>query len=228
MLGVISIYGPHSSGKTGLIERILERFGKWRILVLKKTHQEYLDTPGKDTHRLLERAWAVAAASKREWVLIRRNEGDLMRFIEDLRREMRPDLIIVEGFLEGVPSVAMPGDERGNPTLVYDGDDEAVFRLVEREILKKRVYDILPHLDCGECGEVNCEAFARAVIERGRKVSECKYHNPGATLSLTVNGQPVYLGPFVHELMENVLMGILRSLKAPKDIREFELRYRRR
>ena len=79
MLGVISIYGPHSSGKTGLIERILERFGRWKILVLKKTHLESLDIPGKDTHRLLGRTWAVAAASRREWVLIRRNEGDLMR-----------------------------------------------------------------------------------------------------------------------------------------------------
>ncbi len=227
-MGVISVYGPHSSGKTSLIERVLERFSQWKILVLKKTHLESLDTPGKDTYRLLELTSAVAAASGREWVLIRRRQGELVRFIEDLKKFVDPDLIIVEGFLEGVPSIAMPGDPRGSPTLVYEGDDEAVFELVRREILKKRVYDILPHLDCGECGEENCEAFAGAVVERGRKVSECKYHNPRATLSVTVNGQPVYLGPFVHSLMENVLFALLRSLKAPKEIEEFEIRYRAR
>lgn len=50
---VLQVIGPSDSGKTTLIERLLERLsGRLRVGTVKSIHHDVeLDTPGKDTHR---------------------------------------------------------------------------------------------------------------------------------------------------------------------------------
>ncbi|HEC87971.1 MAG TPA: molybdopterin-guanine dinucleotide biosynthesis protein B, partial [Thermoplasmata archaeon] len=48
---IIGIKGRHNSGKTSLIEKIIEKFKHYRIVVVKTSEHETIDVEKSDTNR---------------------------------------------------------------------------------------------------------------------------------------------------------------------------------
>ena len=99
---VFCVSGYSDSGKTGLIEKLINEFIKdgWSVGVIKHDgHDCYTDTPGSDTDRYIK-AGAVSAAvfSGRRYMQHYIEECDVSMLIEGMgRMKAPPDAVIIEG-----------------------------------------------------------------------------------------------------------------------------------
>jgi molybdopterin-guanine dinucleotide biosynthesis protein MobB len=104
MVKAISIVGPSGTGKTELICRLLDWFGRrgLRVAVLKHTHHQELGDRGKDTWRFRQAGARVTALAAPGLLQINRGfSGEPP--ISDILAALSPgaDLILVEGYKSG-------------------------------------------------------------------------------------------------------------------------------
>lgn len=128
---VIAVIGRAKSGKTTLVERLIEIFaGKgMRVAVIKHMHHEFdFDVPGKDTYRHKKAgASTVISASPSRIGMVK----DVSReySVEDIvsRYVSDADIVIVEGFKQSrVPKIEVYSRESGESPLCTLGDDSIV------------------------------------------------------------------------------------------------------
>jgi len=82
-----------------------------------------------------------------------------------------------------------------------------------REILK--ILDSLPKINCKNCGYQTCERMAIAIYKKEAKLDDCDIlHNKEKTkIKIEVSGEELPLNPFVSNMVYEVTMSMLRSLK---------------
>lgn len=113
---VVGFVGPSGVGKTTLLERLVEAFGRRGLAVAVVKHASHgflADRPGKDSYRLYEAgAEAVALISREQVATFTRAEGrgakevSLAAALEGL--PSRLDVVLAEGFSwESVPHVVL-------------------------------------------------------------------------------------------------------------------------
>lgn len=56
---------------------------------------------------------------------------------------------------------------------------------VKSDPLKDRIYEALPHINCGACGYSGCEAYAEAVADKGEKTGLCRPGGKAAADSIS-------------------------------------------
>lgn len=99
---VVGIVGLKNSGKTHLIERLIEYFARQRLSVSTIKHTHHLgvdvDTPGTDSYRhAAAGATEVVVAADHGWTLLRRGEPSAT--LRQLLAELQPvDWVLVEGY----------------------------------------------------------------------------------------------------------------------------------
>jgi hypothetical protein len=89
-------------------------------------------------------------------------------------------------------------------------DDEIASRLgamVVEDLVKR-----LPGIDCGRCGYPSCKAMVKAILDGKTTLDSCKAMEE-KDVSLIVDGIPIPLSGFPRELIRNVVVGMVRSLK---------------
>lgn len=221
----VNIVGFKNTGKTTLCVGIIRELAALGIPAasLKFTHQAGLDKSSTDTAKLLEVSPAVAAIGEAESAVFWRERRHFMDLVPLLGQEM----LVVEGGkpigVMGRVVIARDADEArrlgagqgGLAFAVYgpEGVDGVpavndVRRLAE--IVAERSF-LLPGLDCGGCGRDDCRQLAAEIVSGSASPADCTA--VGGELSITVNGAPLALNPFVGRILQAGIEAMLGQLK---------------
>ena len=100
---VFGIIGWKNSGKTGLMERLVDEISSrgFTISTIKHAHHTFdIDQKGKDSFRhRLAGAQEVLLSSQKRWALIHELRNELEPSLKSLLRKLSPvDLVLVEGY----------------------------------------------------------------------------------------------------------------------------------
>jgi len=246
MSKVIAIVGYKESGKTSLIEALLEelRGRGLRVGVIKHTTRRYpVDTPGKDTWRYMEAgARASALLTPMDTALFLRRTLELDEVIHILQPL---DLVVLEGFkdLDRVPRIILARD-RSEVERLRNGLEVAVTGKIAKsnigelgvpiidpgavgalaEIMENKAIPLLPGLNCRKCGYPSCKELARAILTRKAKVSNC-VNLPSRDVHIVLDGRPLRINPFVGRILRNVVMGVLSTLKGVETPESVEVKF---
>jgi molybdopterin-guanine dinucleotide biosynthesis protein B len=105
---IFGIAGHSGMGKTTLLERLVPELGRRGLVVsvIKHSHKSIeVDRPGKDSYRLREAGCKeVLLLGDQRWALMHELRGDSDEPPLDylLERLQRVDLVLIEGFKDGV------------------------------------------------------------------------------------------------------------------------------
>ena len=223
----IGIVGYGKSGKTTLILKLSRELAKLghEIAVLKHV-PGHIDFPDSDTSKFRSCAPFVSAISPGESEIILKGK----KYIGDILKYFDSDLVILEGFKKEktYPKVVCIKEEADTDTL-FDGleiatagfnkeivdfdisDDEHIKALAQ--IVSEKSFK-LPDLNCGHCGYETCYGLAKEIVRGNKTIDNCVSLNP--SISISVDGKPFALNPFMSNLFKNSFLAMLSSLKGFK------------
>lgn len=229
MIRTIGIAGYKKSGKTKMVEKIVEKLKKqdYRVGTVKHVPQEgfTLDQPNTDSWRHAQAgADEIVSISPDEVATIEKRSnaelGEVLLGLENL------DFVIIEGFRESeiVPKImvacdieeASKLDDEFTVGFVGSGvEDKPVFADDDVDsivnLIKEKAISPVGNLDCGECGYDSCRDFILATIEGDAPVDGCLAL--GGSVSLHIDGKRVPLKSFVKDFIANSVSGMISSLK---------------
>jgi molybdopterin-guanine dinucleotide biosynthesis protein B len=224
----VNIVGYKKSGKTTLAVALARALGARGLTVAgAKFSHHPLDKTGTDTARLAEVCQAVAGLGPEETALL----WPRRRYLTDLLPLLAADVLVIEGgkslgwlprilvlrapeeAAELSPELALAsfGDVAA-PGLPHFTEVAALAELVAARGFA------LPGLDCATCGRPDCRELTREIVTGAADPTACQARGGG--LSVTVNGAPMGLNPFVSRVMAGSIRGMLAELKgyAPGEI----------
>lgn len=225
---VVAVVGFKKSGKTRVVNvlvRELTRRG-YRVSTAKHIGEPNftIDEEGRDTWKHAQAgANIVLCLADHEFVRIEREKKGIEKIAGEFQGQ---DFFILEGFKElgNVARVAVLRDSFETKELVNDLTLACVGAKVASipsfsfdqvselaDLVEKKVFPPLPGLDCGHCGHKTCEELGRAIIAGRAKWNVCTTLRERS--SVTVNGKPVPLNPFVQELVAQITKAVVTSLK---------------
>ena len=130
---LLGITGYKNSGKTTLVERLVEEFTKRGLSVstVKHAHHTFdIDHKGRDSYRHRKAgAREVAVISRNQWAVVRDMHDEPEPPLEEIIEKMTPcDLVIVEGYKrDSHPKIEARNLELDHPPLA--GDDDTVIAI---------------------------------------------------------------------------------------------------
>ena len=203
---IVSIIGESESGKTTLIEKLIQELNSrgYRIATVKHTpHNVSFDTPGKDSWRHLQAGSAAAAISTRDKMVVIKpvpqnpTLEEIARFLgEDY------DLIITEGFKqEKAPKIEV---RRKGVSPIKNIKKLIAVVSDETPATKTRQFSLE---DTRGLADLLEKGFIKPERER---------------ISLYVNNIPIPLGGFPRQFISNVLIAMVSSLKGVEKIRSLQ------
>ena len=239
----VAIVGFKGAGKTqvveGLVRELISR--GHRVGTLKHASQTHtLDTPGKDTARHRE-AGSIASAiltSKSAAVFL-----DYYLSIDEAVEKLGSvNIVVLEGFksLDTVSRIIVPraseeiealanGLEIALTGPIAGNLPSSSVPIVPLEdfggladIVEAKAFPLLSGLNCGDCGYDNCKILAIAILAGEAKIEDCVVRSAGAA-SLRVNGKQVPMNRFVQDVMRNIVLGVIRTLKGVEEPKRVEI-----
>ncbi len=224
----MGIVGYKDSGKTtltGMLADALEAVGH-RVAIAKFTHQQ-LDRADTDTMRLMKPGRAIVGLGEDEAALFWGRKC----WLPDLLPLISADILLVEGgknlgWLPRIVCLRVPEDESQlhaglgvaawEYAPVLSGEAGGLPRFTPGTVpeLANMCMEqgfILPALDCGACGEKSCAGLARRIVAGTATQVGCK--SLGESCSISVNGVPVGMNPFVAGIISGAIKGMLQELK---------------
>lgn len=237
----VSVTGFKNSGKTSVVEALVRELSSrgHRVGTLKHTADDIdLDTPGKDTSRHRD-AGSVATGILQEntTALFIDEKLSIHQAAEKLGVI---DILVIEGFktVDTHARIIIPKED-GDVEKLSNGLEIATVKMPESgftgealtlddaaklaDIVEEKTYPMLPGLDCHSCGYDDCKSMGIALLSGEAKLNQCVgYRTDGA---LKVNGVDVAMGNFVREIMKNVVLGFIKSLKGGEVARKVELSF---
>jgi molybdopterin-guanine dinucleotide biosynthesis protein B len=199
MIPVISFIGRHNSGKTTVLEKVIRGLKEkgYKVAVIKHHKGDFeLDVHGKDTWRLGQAGSdVVVISSPRKTAIIRQPQQELTL---DQIREMvwqGMDIVISEGYkFDNKPKIEVYRSEVSDRILSAEKDLVA--------LVTDRRFDVsVPQFSLND---------AEGIVEF---IVKSYLSNPVyAKVTLTVNGAPVDLKPFVQHMFINTINGLLAAL----------------
>ncbi len=205
---IISVIGKSKSGKTTLIERLVPELKSrgYRVATIKHIPQGVkFDEAGKDSWRHLQAGSELTAISSPEKiVIIKPVEQDST--LDDVAHLLGDDydIILAEGFKQdNAPKIEVHRKDAGSPLkgikkLMAIVTDEPL----ETKVRQLSLEDINGLVDLLEKG------FIKPQAER---------------ISLYVNNSPVTLTVFPKQIITNVLLAMVSSLKGIEEIRNLDI-----
>ncbi|SIO16790.1 molybdopterin-guanine dinucleotide biosynthesis protein MobB [Halodesulfovibrio marinisediminis] len=220
----VSIVGYKKSGKTTLTRKLadaLEARGK-TVTIAKFTHTG-LAKPDTDTGLFMKEGRTVIGLGGNECTV---HWGE-KKMLPDVLPLAQADYLLVEGgktmsWLPRVILLRSPDEQkvmdRGLAIASFgeikaeelpNYSDATLEELVD--CIEEKAF-MLPALDCGACGEESCEIISQKIVAGKATMKACKSINNSA-MTITVNGSPVGLNPFVENIIRGAIEGMLGSLK---------------
>ncbi len=222
-------------GKTSIATQVVSRLVSRGYLVgVIKHSSHYVDLVGKDSSRYVSAgAKLVLVSSSRVGALF---YSDWVDDLEHSLRYLNTPVVVVEGFKESEigDAVAVVNDLREfqelskvarNVVAVVSEDEEVrlklgeslgVFRKAEAspltDFVETRLLDFLenqtPKTNCGYCGYESCRALVKAYATG--KTLWCPVKSD---VNLRINDRPIYMNPFVKNVLKYIVEGFTSSLK---------------
>jgi len=138
---VFGVIGWKNSGKTTLMERLIDEFTSRGLSVsaIKHAHHSFdIDQPGRDSHRFRESgARQVALVSPKRWALMHELRDEEKPDLDEILSHIGPcDIVMVEGYKKGpFPKIEarsprsltqdrLSDDDPQIVAVAYDGDTE--------------------------------------------------------------------------------------------------------
>lgn len=219
----VQILGYKKSGKTSLCVDLLAALSRrgLKLAALKCTHNSGLDKEDTDTDRFLPYCQAVGALAGGESAVFWKGT----RKITDMVSLLDAEVCVLEGGREHAiaPRVLVLRDPEEAASLSDPGLVLAVYgpvsvpglpRVDSVEDLANLVLEkgfVLPGLDCGSCGHADCGALGAAILAGQATMTDCKALTPA--MSVTVDGRPLVVNPFVERILVAGIRGMLGELK---------------
>ena len=211
MIPIVSIVGKSDSGKTTLIEKIVPELRRrgYRVATIKHDiHGFEVDREGKDSWRHRKAgADTVIISSPEQIALIKSVERDLTlaelrdHFIDDV------DIIVAEGFKKDIqPKIEIFRKEK-HRELLTSGEDNVV------AVVSNQRFDV-----CVPCLDLNDVKGVVDVIEENflRKKNE-------QDVTLTVDGKPVPITPFVKTFIMQTVRAMVSTLKGCQNSKRIKI-----
>ncbi len=209
---IVSVIGKSKSGKTTLIEKLLQELKSrgYRVATVKHTPQKLtFDEPGKDSWRHTQAGSEVTVISSPDkMVLVKPTSGDTS--LEEITRLLGEDydIILTEGFRQGnYPKIEVHRREVGPPLtttkkLIAIATDEPLETKTRQFSLEdaKGLADLLE------------KGFIQPQRER---------------VSLYVNSIPIVLSSFPKQIIGNILLALASSLKGVKKVKSLDIFFRK-
>lgn len=220
----VSIIGYKNSGKTTLTCKIAEGLeARGKAVAIAKFSHSALAKPEADTTYFMKKGRTVIGMNDEECNI---HWGE-KKMLPDLLPLARADYLLIEGgkTLSWTPRIILLKEskeqealDRGLAIAAYgDIQAEGITNFTEDsfeellDCIEEKGF-LLPALDCGACGEKDCEVIAQKIVAGKANMKACKsIHESG--LSIEVNGAPVGLNPFVENIIRGSIEGMLGSLK---------------
>ncbi|UCG84136.1 MAG: molybdopterin-guanine dinucleotide biosynthesis protein B [Dehalococcoidia bacterium] len=200
MVPIIGVVGKSGVGKTYVIGKLVAELKSrgYRVATIKHSaHDVNLDLEGKDSwHHAQAGSDAVVISSPHRFAIIRTVDHDSS--LAELSRFIGPDfdIVLAEGFKQNkVPKIEVHRKEMGSDLV---SEQEELLAIVTDEMLE---------MDIPQYSTEDSRSLVD-LIEGEYCTKEEK-----AAVSLYVNGEPVPLNDFVRNLISNVLIGLVASLK---------------
>lgn len=214
MFPVVSIVGKSGSGKTNLIERLIQEFKQrgYRVATVKHSSKEIdIDKPGKDSWRFAEAgSETVVTVSPDRLSLTRSLEHEPK--IEEIMRTIGSDfdLVLIEGFRKGkAPKIEVHRKELGRELFC------------PAEILSAIVTDESLDVDVPQFPPSDTTAIAD-FIEKNL-ISHAK----GDT-TLFVNGKQIFIKAFIKDVIARTSIAMVSTLKGIGEIKSVDISIRKR
>jgi molybdopterin-guanine dinucleotide biosynthesis protein B len=204
---IVSVVGKSKSGKTTLLEKLIQELKSrgYRVATIKHAPNGMtFDEPGKDSWRHIRAGSEATVVSAPDRVVMVRPVSRALKldelavlFAEDY------DIILTEGFRQdSAPKIEVHRREVGTP---YSS-------------LKKLIA-----IATDEPLEAGTRQFSLDDIKEMADLLEKGFIKPQAErLSLYVNDTPVTLSSFPRDIIKNILMAIASSLKGVGEIRNLK------
>ena len=205
---VISIVGKSKSGKTTLIEKLVQELKSrgYRVATIKHTPRGFnFDEPGKDSWRHIQagsEATAVSSSDKIALVKPVNHEATIDEVASFIGEDY--DIILAEGFKQGgVPKIEVHRKDAGPPLrdvkkLIGIATDEPL-ETKARQFSSDRIKDIANLLEKG---------FIKPQAQR---------------ISLRINNIPISLTLFPRQIITNVLLAMASCLKGVGEIKSLQI-----
>jgi molybdopterin-guanine dinucleotide biosynthesis protein B len=224
----VQIVGYKNSGKTTLALDLSKLFKEKGLKVgcVKFAHHS-LDKADSDTDKLSKQAKVVVGISKDNTQIFFDHKKKFLEVVSF----MDVDILLIEGGKHEIDFL---------PRIVVTNSVEDIFKLkdeltisvyspgMENEKLQKislitkdilELADIilekaffLPGINCGMCGEDSCRDLGRKILQGKADITSCASLNT-SKLKVEINGKPLSLNPFIQELIESTICGLLSPLK---------------
>lgn len=218
----VSIVGRKKSGKTTLGLALAKKLNEkgFKVGVLKHSHHGFDEAEGTDTEAYKAYAGSVAAYSPEQSFV----SWSSQRYIQDLLPLLDADVLIMEGSSKvgWLPRFILAENKSHAddfmpelaleilPTFKRDeGLPENEIERLTKLVLEKGF--ILPGLNCGACGRAECKDFAADIIAGKASPAGCK--TTKGEMSVTCNGSPLALNPFVSDILRSGITAMLGQLK---------------
>lgn len=142
---VFGFYGESDTGKTSLIEKIINRLTDdgYKLATVKITDKKIgIDTKGKDTWRHSQAgSKLVVLSSPVETDFMLKENKDIDEILQHINQVEGYDVVLVEGAHDpSIPKIRI-GDipERDNTIFSYKGDFDDLIETIKNEATKKKV-----------------------------------------------------------------------------------------
>ena len=205
---VVSIVGKSKSGKTTLIEKLVQELKSrsYRVATIKHIPQEInFDEPGKDSGRHLQAgSEATAVSSPDKIVLVNpvAQEATIDEVASLLGEDY--DIILAEGFERGsAPKIEVHRKDGG---ALIEGLKKLI-AIVTDEPLETRARQFSPE-DIGALADLLEKGFVKPQKER---------------ISLYVNNRPITLTLFPRQIISNVVLAMASCLKGVGEIQNLKI-----
>ena len=205
---LVSIIGKSKSGKTTLLEKLVQELKSrgYKVATVKHTNQKLaFDEPGKDSWRHIKAGSEVTIISAPDkTVLIKpiTKEPSLDEITRLAGEDY--DIVLTEGFSKGnAPKIEVHRKEAGPPFATT----KKRFAMVSDEPLETKTRQFSPD-DIKGLADLLEKGFITPQKER---------------LLLYVNNTPIVLSSFPREIVGNVLLALASSLKGVKEVKSLEL-----
>ena len=205
---IVSVVGNSKSGKTTLIEKLIQELKSrgYRVATIKHTPQGVnFDEPGKDSWRHIQAGSEATAISSPDKIVMIKPVGQDATLDEIVRLLGEDyDIILAEGFKQGnAPKIEVHRKDAGSPLK----DIKKLIGIVTDEPLetKARQFSLDGIKDIADLLE---KGFIQPQKER---------------ISLYVNNVPIPLIPFPKQIIGNVMLAIVSCLKGIGEIRSLQV-----
>ncbi len=214
MFPVVSIVGKSGSGKTNLIERLIQEFKRrgYRIATVKHSPKEIdIDKPGKDSWRFTQAGSEVVVAVSPDKLLFTRSLEHEPKLEEILRLiGCDFDLVLIEGFRSGkAPKIEVHRKELGKELLCPP------------KVLSAIVTDESLDIDVPQFPPSDTATIADFIEEN--LISQAK----GDT-TLFVNGKQIFIKPFIKDVIARTSIAMVSTLKGIGEIKSVDISIRKR